>query len=111
MRIDWYVLGFVVLISQSSARQIGFEPGPSAKGLFARGKTYTLTLSPDEAALRLDKSVLRMKLLGAGAGAGAEPLEQLPGKANYFIGNDPAQWRTNVPMYAKVAYREVYRGV
>src|SRR5439155_646519 len=38
-------------------------------------------------------------------------LEELPGRANYFIGNDPAQWRTNVPTYAKVHYREVYPGI
>ncbi|HXW16502.1 MAG TPA: SBBP repeat-containing protein, partial [Terriglobia bacterium] len=34
-----------------------------------------------------------------------------PGKANYFIGNDPSKWRTNVPTYAKVRYESVYPGV
>src|SRR5439155_15702045 len=33
---------------------------------------------------------------------------ELPGKANYFIGNDPTKWRTNVPTYAKVYYHELY---
>ena len=35
----------------------------------------------------------------------------MPGKSNYFIGNDPAKWRTNVPTYAKVKYQNVYRGI
>ncbi|MEW5980597.1 MAG: SBBP repeat-containing protein, partial [Acidobacteriota bacterium] len=30
---------------------------------------------------------------------------------NYFIGNDPSKWRTNVPHYAKVRYRDVYPGI
>ncbi len=37
--------------------------------------------------------------------------DELPGKANYFIGNDPRQWHTNVPTYAKVRYEGVYPGV
>jgi len=56
-------------------------------------------------------AVLRMTLLGAKRTPHLEGLEEFPGKANYFIGNDPRKWRTNVPMYAKVRYREVYPGV
>ncbi len=56
-------------------------------------------------------SVLRMKLAGANAAAQVEGIDELPGKTNYFIGNDPAKWRTNVPHYAKVRYRGVYPGV
>jgi len=37
--------------------------------------------------------------------------EELPGKTNYFIGNDPKKWRTNVPTYAQVRYHDVYPGV
>ncbi len=35
----------------------------------------------------------------------------LPGKVNYFIGNDPKKWRTNVPTYKQVRYRNVYPGI
>jgi hypothetical protein len=38
-------------------------------------------------------------------------LDELPGKTNYYAGNDPAQWRVNVPNYGKVKYAEVYSGV
>ncbi|MDP9143836.1 MAG: hypothetical protein M3N43_03925, partial [Actinomycetota bacterium] len=34
-----------------------------------------------------------------------------PGKANYFRGNDPQQWRTQVPTDAKVDYTAVYPGI
>jgi hypothetical protein len=44
----------------------------------------------------------------AAAVAGADPL---PGHANYFLGNDPKKWRTDVPTYARVKYQGVYPGV
>src|SRR5258706_4968127 len=58
------------------------------------------------------KSVaLRMSLLGAARKPQVTGLDELPGKANYFIGKDPAKWRTNVPTYAKVQYENVYPGI
>ncbi len=33
------------------------------------------------------------------------------GKVNYFTGNNPEKWRTNIPTYKTVAYREVYPGI
>src|SRR5262249_16053063 len=56
-------------------------------------------------------AVLRMKLVGANLHAKISGLEELPGRSNYFIGNDPKKWRTNVPNYAKVNYANVYPGV
>jgi hypothetical protein len=52
-----------------------------------------------------------MKLVGANVSATVTGAEELPGKSNYFIGNDPKKWRTNVPTYAKVRYHNVYPGV
>lgn len=40
-----------------------------------------------------------------------EAMDTLPGKSNYFIGKNPKSWRANVTNYAKVRYRNVYRGV
>ena len=56
-------------------------------------------------------TVLRMKLVGGNASAKIAGADELPGKSNYFIGNDPSQWRTNVSNYSKVEYRGVYPGV
>jgi len=56
-------------------------------------------------------AVVRMKLVGANPQAKVTGLEELPGKSNYFIGNDPKKWRTNVPNYARVKYANVYPGV
>ncbi|MGO9130675.1 MAG: SBBP repeat-containing protein [Bryobacteraceae bacterium] len=94
----------------------------------ARRSGYGLYLTADEAVLALRKGgcagppaagacahqadVVRMRLTGAGGGAAAPAGEdQLPGTANYFIGNEPAKWHTRVPTYAKVRYHGVYPGV
>jgi hypothetical protein len=55
--------------------------------------------------------VVRMRLVGANARGRVVGLDELPGRSNYFIGNDPKKWRTNVPSYARVKYEGVYPGV
>ncbi len=50
------------------------------------------------------KWLARRQIRSSGAG-------QLPGKSNYFIGNDPAKWHHNIPQFAQVRYRAVYPGV
>ncbi|MBI4637936.1 MAG: SBBP repeat-containing protein [Candidatus Rokubacteria bacterium] len=56
-------------------------------------------------------AVVRMKLLGANPDPLVTGVDQLPGRINYFLGNDPARWRTNIPTYARVRYGDVYPGV
>ena len=101
----------------------------------SRGNGYSLFLTPTEAVLALSTpqgksssvshrptvkpqptaktttNVLRMQLLGSNCKPQVSWLEQLPGKVNYFLDNDPKQWHTNIPTYAKVQYQQVYPGV
>jgi len=55
--------------------------------------------------------VMRMRLVGGNAKGRVVGLDELPGRSNYFIGNDPKQWRTDVATYRRVAYKDVYPGV
>jgi hypothetical protein len=55
--------------------------------------------------------VLRLQLLGASPSIPASGLEQLPGTANYLIGNTPSRWHTGIPTYARVGYQGVLPGV
>src|SRR5213593_2697879 len=109
------------------------QADPQVKFL-SRGSGYTLFLTSTEAVLTLTKAdayakrrisgeamlaepekragtVLRMKLHGANPAPAVAGVGELPGKSNYFVGNDPKKWRANVPTYAKVEYGEVYPGV
>ena len=56
-------------------------------------------------------TVLGIQLQGADPHPRAVGQEPLPGTANYFIGNDPSQWHTGIPTYARVRYPEVYPGI
>ena len=66
---------------------------------------------PARAHWQRHEAVLRMKLLGANPAPFVTGVEELPGKSNYFIGNDPKKWRADVSNYARVRYEGVYPGV
>jgi hypothetical protein len=54
---------------------------------------------------------LRMRLQNASAAATPVGEDELPGTVNYFVGNDPSLWRTHIPTFARVRYRDVYPGI
>jgi len=56
-------------------------------------------------------TVLRMRLEGANPSVQTAGVDLLPGKVNYFIGNSPKDWRTDIPSYARVKYTGIYPGV
>lgn len=74
------------------------------------GADYSLYLVDDGAVIERRSSMVRMKLRGANA-AKISGAETLPGKVNYFIGNDPKKWIAGAPTYRRVEYKQVYRGV
>jgi hypothetical protein len=113
------------------------QTAPEVKFL-ARGSGYALFLTPAEAVLTLRQprdaeaeplrpglagvthrspapaappTVVRLKLVGANPHPTLEGMDELPGKVNYLRGNDPQQWRTNVPTYGKVKYSQAYPGI
>jgi hypothetical protein len=78
----------------------------------SRGRGYAVFLTSTEAVVALrGRRSLRMQIVGGAPAPPASGLDPLPGKTNYFIGNDPRKWRTGIPTYARVEYRNVYRGV
>jgi hypothetical protein len=56
-------------------------------------------------------AVLRMKLLDANPTVKITGADELASTSNYFIGNDPAKWHSDVPTYAKVKYEGIYSGI
>src|ERR1700722_8198887 len=85
---------------------LAFEPNqgqsdPRVKFL-CRGAGYSLFLTETE-------SVLGLR--APNTHRGFQGIEPLPGRSNYFIGNDPKKWRTNIPQYARVTSAQVYPGI
>ncbi len=99
---------------------LGFEANqgqsdPRVKFL-AHGSGYGLFLTEEEAVLVLQSSsrngsILRMRLAGADESAPFDGKDELAGKSNYFIGNNPAAWHRDVPRFARVRYQHVYPGI
>lgn len=58
-----------------------------------------------------EPAVLRLRFEGANPDTHVVGEEQLPGIVNYFIGNDPAKWRTNIPTYGSIVYEQLYHGI
>src|SRR5713226_1538125 len=96
-------------------RPLGFGESPAGPGsplVFSKRKRLgeTQNAEPKERGNNAH-STLRMKLVGANVATVVEGLQPLPGKGNYFIGNDPANWHTAIHTYAKVRYKDLYPGV
>jgi ASPM-SPD-2-Hydin domain-containing protein/beta-propeller repeat-containing protein len=104
----------------------------------SHGNGYELFLTPQEAvlALRANKpldlsplhrtaslralskvrrasqmTAIRMHLEGANPEPQIAGTDRLTTKVNYFIGNDPKKWHTDVPSYGRVKYTGVYPGI
>ncbi|MDQ3802154.1 MAG: SBBP repeat-containing protein [Acidobacteriota bacterium] len=91
----------------------------------SRGQGFTLFLTGRETVLSLRKGsgdggggggqspngVLRLRLEGANQEPEVVGQDELAGKSNYFIGDDPDEWKTGVPNFSRVRYREVYPGI
>jgi hypothetical protein len=117
---------------------LSFEPNLGqtnrAVRFLSRGNGYALYLTANEAFLSLRRlspngvkdrpspfykikmdgpasTLLRMKLVGADPVPKISGIEELPGKSNYFVGNNPQTWQRNVPTFAKVKYENVYPGI
>ena len=54
---------------------------------------------------------LRLRFLGANPHPRLEPFQRLETHVSYFIGNDPAKWRADVPVWGGVRYVGLYPGV
>ena len=117
-----------------------FEPAPAVPdqppAFLARGHRYAVLLQPNTLQLRLSElpspepgsthapsfqspahsrlpasSLIQIVLLNANPSATLSGTDPLPGRVNYFRGNDPAQWRRNIPTFAKVRSDQVYPGI
>jgi len=99
---------FVVLIATCAAaytQPLWFEPNG------ANFQARNLLLSPTQAVIQAGNSPVVLTLQHANPHARGEALDQLPGVSNYYIGNDPKRWRTDVPHFARVRYHGVYPGI
>lgn len=122
-----------------NARPLIFESNqgqyPATAQFVARGAAYCLTLSPTELRVTLQRALpstanqtvvdataprsevqmeyraLAIELIGANPAARLTGDDLVALRANYFLGNDPAGWRANVPAYHRLRATDIYPGI
>ena len=69
--------------------------------------------APDRLASQTGASetVLRFRMEGASATPKIAGTDRLAAVSNYFIGSDPAKWRTEVPNFGRVTVHNLYPGI
>ncbi len=118
------LLALPALAAQSAAvpanLPLYFEADPGQANVpaqfIARGHDYQFLISAAGAQMALRKTAaesvaVRMQFVGANPQAQIHGDAELPGKINYLTGNDPAQWRKGVGLFAKVRVGELYPGI
>jgi hypothetical protein len=96
-----------------------FEPNRGIAGAeviyLSRGAGYTLLLERSAAVLSLadgsQSARLRLNLAGGNPKPVVEALDLQPARTNYLIGNRPDRWKTDVPHFGRVRYRDAYPGI
>ena len=85
---------------------------PKEVRYLARGSSYTLYLASGETLLAGRKEApLLTRFSGANLSASVEAEARQSSTSNYFVGNDPQQWRASVPNYERVRYTAIYPGI
>jgi hypothetical protein len=97
----------------------------SSVRFLSRGNNHALFLKQNEAHLVLPEksqsssekrhadasTSLNLKLVNANEAPAVEGVDELEGRANYYLGDDPGKWRQDVQTFKKVKYTSVYDGV
>src|SRR2546426_7421719 len=78
-------------------RQVRFLARGQGYNLFLTAAEMVLTLAPPAIGGRERQrhAAVRVRLLGIGANPIVEGVDEMPTRSNYFIGRDPAGWRTD----------------
>lgn len=105
-------------VAAYAKRPLAFEPNAgqldASVRYLARGRAYTLWLTPRGAALRLSADASRlvhMELVRSNDAATLRGEDRLTGVVNDFRGDDPARWRTRIPTFGKVREASAYPGI
>ncbi len=58
-----------------------------------------------------ERLVFNLRFENARKGVLIEGLERQTGEVNYFVGNDKSKWKTRIPTYKGIVYKDVYRRI
>jgi len=74
------------------------------------GKIKTLEANKNKDR-KVTTEAVSLSFVGANKEAKITAGDKKTGHVNYFVGNDKSKWRTNIPTYGVVTYKEVYKDI
>ncbi len=109
----------VDFVSRSGGATVFLTPTAAVFAMSAMSGAETLATDPGRPSIApvahasgSEKSVaLYMEIVGANPAAQPSAADKLPGITNYFIGNDPNEWQTDIASFGRVDYDDVYPGI
>ena len=78
---------------------------------YEKGSGHGTFFSKEGISISLNSDLVKLTFLNANKSPEIVALNQQTGKVNYFTGNNPAKWKTNIPTFSSVLYKEVYPGI
>jgi len=96
--------------------EAGRAPAGGATEFITHGRDADFSITATGAKFALHsadgrQATARMTFVGAAGSSRPAGDAALGGKINYLLGNNPAQWQTGIPTFAKVRLDQVYPGV
>ncbi|MCJ7589186.1 MAG: SBBP repeat-containing protein [Candidatus Aminicenantes bacterium] len=85
---------------------------------YAKTSHYTLWLTTEglifdapQKAGDYERDASRLLFVNADENLKVMPLEETEHRVNYFIGDDPEEWRTDIPTFRAVLYKSIYSNI
>jgi hypothetical protein len=103
-------LSFIANAGQADAN-VRFMVKAGKQTIFFTSQEIVFAASEQAEGEDTRSSVVRLRFAGANEEVKVEGEKPLPGVANFFLGNDPEKWRTDVPTYAAITYQNLYPGI
>ena len=115
----WAFIGmlFLVAITGSVADASAAQPGlplffmQDGARYIAQAGGLQAVFSPDSVAFQAHGVQMRVRFAHAQASVVVEPRDPLGAHANILLGQDPSGWRTGLPLFGALRYRELYPGI
>ena len=106
-------LSFVPNVGQSDA-VVRYQAHAMGGMLFFEDAAVVLSLPTTDQGRQTEdqtRSVVHLCFDGVDDAHRVVNAERLPGIVNYFIGNEPSRWLTDLPTYAGIVYEQLYPGI
>ena len=104
-------LRFVENRGQAGKDALYHVQGAGHTVLFYRNQIVLRRAGVDAESQASKSNEVVLQFAGADENPVIEGIDQLPGVAHFYKGQDPDHWQTNVPTFGSVLYRNLYPGI